>query len=396
MHNEMENKTDETMNRRQSVNIITLFLVLIFGFAAASLIAPKRTFSETENRTLQTMPAPKADEVFSGKFGEKYEQYLSDQFPGRDGWIAVKTGVERAALRQDSKGVYFAADDYLIETHEGVFDTEQARAGIADLSAFLGQLPETCDSGHLTAMVVPNAVDILKDKLPPFAAPYDEEVYLEKIKDSLPDGVWYDAGDVLRRMAGEGEQVYYRTDHHWTTGAAFEVFADWAKGRGLGTFTAEDYNITAVSDTFEGTIAAKVAQTSVQDTIEIYEPVSASPLQVTYNGTETKDTVYAPDKLETRDQYAVFFGGNNAIVETRIRHSEPKRRSLLVLKDSYAHCFVPFTFSCFDRVDMVDLRYYNQPLEELMEEKQYTDILILYNAAGFAEDVSLAKLPGGA
>ena len=44
----------------------------------------------------------------------------------------------------------------------------------------------------------------------------------------------------------------------------------------------------------------------------------------------------------------------------------------------------------------MDLRYFNRPLKELMEEKDYTDILVLYNAAGFAEDVSLAKLTGGA
>ena len=385
------------MNRKQSVNIITLFLVLVAGFTAASILAPKRTFSETENRTLQTLPVPDVESVLSGKFGERYEAYLADQFPGRDGWIALKTGAERAALRQDAKGVYFADDDYLIETHEGVFDVPQAQASATHLSAFCRALTSQEDAPNLSVMVVPNAVDILADKLPPFAAPFDEEKYLKTIQGLLPEGVWFDAGSVLRREAEAGRQIYYRTDHHWTTGAAFAVFREWARSRGLGEFAEADYNITQVSDTFTGTIAAKVAQTSVHDAIEIYEAKDASPIRVKVNETgEETDTIYVPDKLETRDQYAVYFGGNNAIVETRVLHREPKERRLLILKDSYAHCFAPFTFSCFDQVDLVDLRYFNRPLKELMEEKDYTDILVLYNAAGFAEDVSLAKLTGGA
>ena len=67
-------------------------------------------------------------------------------------------------------------------------------------------------------------------------------------------------------------------------------------------------------------------------------------------------------------------------------------RKLLVIKDSYAHCFVPFTYAYFDQVDMLDLRYFNQSLSQFMEEGNYTDILFLYNASGFAEDASLAKL----
>ena len=67
-------------------------------------------------------------------------------------------------------------------------------------------------------------------------------------------------------------------------------------------------------------------------------------------------------------------------------------RRLLVIKDSYAHCFLPFTFHDFGEVDFVDLRYFNESLKELLESKEYTDILFLYNASGFAEDPSVAKL----
>jgi hypothetical protein len=46
----------------------------------------------------------------------------------------------------------------------------------------------------------------------------------------------------------------------------------------------------------------------------------------------------------------------------------------------------------FDRIDMVDLRYYGGDINELILQSDPTDILFLYNAAGFAEDAGIARL----
>ena len=67
-------------------------------------------------------------------------------------------------------------------------------------------------------------------------------------------------------------------------------------------------------------------------------------------------------------------------------------RKLLIIKDSYAHCFAPFTYADFDEVDLLDLRYYNASLSDLIASGGYTDILFLQNASGFAEETSFAKL----
>ena len=111
----------------------------------------------------------------------------------------MKTTAERLTFRQEANDIYFAADDYLIEKHTGAFETEQAQTNITYLAAFMEKMSETYDSAHLTAMVVPNAVDILRDKLPPFASPYDEETYLDQIKAALPQGVWFDTSGVLEQ-----------------------------------------------------------------------------------------------------------------------------------------------------------------------------------------------------
>lgn len=377
------------MNRKQSWNLVTLFLLLIFGFTAASLLKPDTEFSENENRSLAQKPALHWDSLLDGTFSQEYETYLTDQFLLRDEWIGLKTQAERLTFRQEINDIYFAADDYLIEKHTGVFETDQAEANRTFLASFFEKLSASYDSSHLTAMVVPNAVDILRDKLPPFASPYDEETYLDQVESTLPEGVWFDASGVLRQH--KEEEIYYRTDHHWKTLGAFYTFRQWAQEKGLGTVSQADYTVETVTDSFEGTIASKVGTKVEPDTIEVYRPREETPYLLTYNQSDdVRSSVYQEQFLDTKDKYAVYYGGNYGLVEASMQ-SETGRR-LLVIKDSYAHCFVPFTMNFFDEVDMLDLRYFNQSLQEYIEEGDYTDILFLYNASGFAEDTSLAKL----
>ncbi len=378
----------------QSVYLNTIFLLLIFGFAAANIIRPQRERSEAENRTLAQRPALTWDTLISGRFAKDYESYLADQFILRDDWITLRTGIERAALKQEISDVYFARDDYLIEKHSGTFTQETAEQNIARTGAFFRNLSETYSPEHLTCMVVPNAVDILSEKLPAFADPYDEEEYLEKIRQALPEGVWFDASQVLRDSHEENEdrQLYYRTDHHWTTGAAFDACRAWAAEKGLGSMDEDQYDVSTVTDSFEGTIASKLGISGRDDSIERWDPKESFDYYLVYGQSDDiRNTMYQESFLDTKDKYAYFYGGNYGLIETKMPDSQTGRR-LLIIKDSYAHCFAPFTCGLFDEVDMVDPRYYNASIQDLIASKSYTDILLLFNAAGFAEETALARL----
>ena len=378
------------MNYRQSVNIAAVFLLLIFGFAIATVLKPSNERSETENRLLEQKPDLTWNALISGKFSEDYEAYLSDQFVVRDGWISLKTAFERAALRQEAEDVYFARDNYLIEKHTGVFTAETAERNIQTLSAFFTNLSKSMDPGHLTAMVVPNAVDILRDKLPPFADPYDEEIYLQKTAGALPEGVWFDSSSVLRQHSGE--ELYYRTDHHWKTLSAYYTFEAWAGEKGLAGDSAFSFRPVTVTDSFEGTIASRLGIVGRADSIERFDPEIPFDYYLIYNQSDDiRNTVYQDSFLERKDKYAYFYGGNFGLIQAKMPEHETGRK-LLVIKDSYAHCFVPFTYALFDQVDMLDTRYYNASISALIGQENYTDILFLFNAAGFAEETSLARL----
>ena len=83
----------------------------------------------------------------------------------------------------------------------------------------------------------------------------------------------------------------------------------------------------------------------------------------------------------------MFFGGNHPIIE--INTSLDSTRSLLVIKDSYANCFLPFLVPEYRSVTVVDPRYYYDDIDVLMESRGFTDVLFLYNVNTFAEDTNL-------
>ncbi|MCD7819587.1 MAG: hypothetical protein LUH07_11140 [Lachnospiraceae bacterium] len=377
------------MNKIQSWNVITLFCILIFGFSIATLISPDTEYSETENRTLAQMPEFSLESLLDGSFETDYEDYLTDQFVLRDEWISLKTSAERAMLRTESNDIYFADDDYLIEAHTDTFTAERALENIQLLAQFSEKYAELFGEDHMTIMIVSNAVDILRDKLPAFASPYDEGDYLDEIEGCLPEGLWFDVRSILQDHSEE--EIYYRTDHHWTTLAAFYVYQAWAEAQGYTLPAADMYEIETVTEEFEGTIQSKLGIHTVTDSIELYLDPEDPLYTVEKDGSgEISYSLYDYSALDTKSKYDIFLGGNNAL--TQITTSAETGRKILVIKDSYAHCFVPFLLTEFDEIDVLDIRYYNQELSALIEEGEYTDLLFLYNASGFAEDTSLAKL----
>ena len=380
---------DSEKKRWQAHVTAAVFSMLIFGFTVATMPTPDLEFSETENRVLAEMPRMEIREILNGDFEADYEEYLTDQFVFRNKWISLKTSVERLLGKKESKDIYFAEDGYLIEKHTGVFMTQIAERNITALVDFVRRYDEQFGERHISVLIVPNAVNILQDKLPPFAESGGGNDYLEQIAEGLPDGVWFDSTSVLREHTDE--EIYYRTDHHWKTLAAFYVYQAWAKKQGYDKRELADYEIQTATNCFEGTVQSKLGIGTKGDTIELFLPINEPAYTVYRNSIdETDNSLYDYTALETKDKYAVYFGGNEPFLQ--IRTEKENGRKILVIKDSYANCFIPFMLGEFQEIDVLDLRYTNQGLSEMIAEGGYTDILILYNASGFAEDISVSKL----
>lgn len=377
------------MKRSQSIITSLVFLLIIGIFTAASLLKPDRNFSKSERRYLAKKPEFSAEALFSGKYTEDYETYITDQFVLRDQFISLKTAVERLVGKKDINGVYLSKDGYLIEAHPSTdIDVEKSAKNAERLIRFVNEVEASGTIENVSVMIVPTAVITYKDKLPAFATTWDQNGYIDGIEAEL-GGHFVDVRQTL--LDHKEEYIYYRTDHHWTTHGAYYAYACWMEQLGEEPLPVEQFQVRTVEDHFLGTIYSKLNFAPAADTIEVYEAPAEYSYEVVYNReAAVEHTLYDEAALETDDQYTYFLRGNNPLVE--ISSNVKNGKTLLVIKDSYAHCFVPFAANHYEKIVMIDLRYLKKPVSSIIEEYGITDMLILYNTIHFAQDGNLSLL----
>ncbi len=362
-----------------------LVLALVALLDVAFLIHRDRAFSPLENRNLQQRPPLTAPGLLSGRFESRFDSYISDQFPFRDGWVALKSTLDRLAGRTESNNVFLGKDGYLIQGFKAPDEAEYRRT-MAALTNFLNRhddLPQY-------VMIVPTAATVLADRLPALADAGGEGGCLDRLEADLSEtsATFIDLRPAFAQAKAD-TQLYYRTDHHWTSDGARLAYLELAKVASLPGST-DGFERRLLSGDFQGTLSAVSGfRMDQSEDLWAYIPGDAAPKTVVTWVSENRRSasLFREECLDTRDQYAVFLGGN--FPEVRIETTEANGRTLLVLKDSYANCLIPLLTMGYQKLVVVDPRYFTGDLEVLMEAEGVNEILILYNAQTLAEDTAL-------
>ena len=375
------------------------FFVLISG---VSLIIKDREFSPNENRYLAEGPELSWDNIMSGKFQDGLEDYLRDQVCFRDGWITVKTGIQKACGDTDIGGAYVGKDGYDFEkiTPEDV-DEKQVDRNIKAVEDFFMTASETIDKQKLSFLLVPTSGLVMQEKLPKNARLFDQAKYIDQVQKAMKDYNFVDVRDTL--MDHNDEYIYYKTDHHWTSAGACLAYDAWSERTGGEAETEDGLVKNVVSDKFRGSLYSKILDAdSAYDEIWTYglqkdEAFGSKDCTVTIDEKQQLDSIYDDEKLQEKDKYAYFLGGNygQVHIQNQKAASKAKGKNILIIKDSFANSFVPFVTQDYENIYMVDLRYYNGDMKAYLQEHEITDVLVLYNVSNFISDRNIHKLTGG-
>ena len=366
------------MKRNMLAPLIAICVILLGLSVGSFFFTPDRAFSENENRYLQTTPELTADNVLSGKFMTETENYTSDQILLRDFWTGTRSALQRLEGRQDISGTYLGADGrYFAKVTDDTFDWDNYQKNLTAVEAFFA-----ANSGKAcTVLMVPSPAGVLGAELPANAPYYDEDRAFSMLEERLGETF----ADTRTALAGAADP-YYHTDHHWTTAGAQAAYGVWAAATG---HTARSYTLTQAADSFRGTLYSKVLlPDSAYDAVDYCPDITI--VSADCDGTE-RDSLYDLTALQKKDKYDLFLGGNYA--KAVIRTGTENGKHLLVIKDSFANCFVPFLTGDYETITMVDLRYCREKLQPLADEAD--DILVLYEITNFAADGNLFKLKLG-
>ena len=145
--------------------------------------------------------------------------------------------------------------------------------------------------------------------------------------------------------------------------------------------------MVTVSDTFLGTLHSKINLPMKEDVIRYFPETELRSVEVCYDYQKTTDSLYEESYLDTKNQYGFFLDDNHGFVEITTEYKG--RGTLFVIKDSYANSMIPLLTTRYEKIYVIDLRYFNGRLFNFMEScqpEEGMDVLVLYNCIHFLED----------
>ena len=370
--------------KKKILNFLTMlvFLLMIFSIPVLFYLQPKQSFSEMEKRYLAPPPSFSLRGVVSGSFMKELSDYISDHFPCRTALVGVNAYYDLLSGRQGTKDYFLAMDGRLfkqpVKPDTAVIDRNLALVnGFCDaLSA--GDIP-------VSVMLVPSSGSVLLG---------DRRYHDAEIADYVYRNVRAQAVDLSANFQAcpAPEELYYRTDHHWTSAGAYEAARLYAWLHGRTMPPRDSYGIERCDGFYGSAYSASALWLTQPDALELWH--ADIRVRVTDENGRTNDSVFYPDRLQEADKYTVFLDGNHSLVtiENLSGGETGRGGNLLVIRDSFSNSLGCFLGDCYDRVVLADLRYYKLPLTDLIAEQNIDEVLIEYSVENFMTDPNLACL----
>lgn len=383
--------------------MIALFSVVVLAIPVTTAVLPKQERSEVENRTLEKFPdivnhtkmdkAENIGDVMNAikwdyitvrdkdSWMDDFENYFSDHLAGREDWVRTRNEIEMLVGKKEINGVY-TLDNQLVQAFR-TYDKELVSSALSKVEKFAERHPEM----QVSLMLAPTSQEIFSSEIPTYAGYLSEKSFIDECYKQMSKVTTIDC---LSFISGyKNDYVFYRTDHHWTSLGAYYAYCAAAKTLGYSSYGLDSFNIETASSSFRGTLYSKTLNNSITpDSIDYYMLASGEPkIKMTVNNGASEtvyDSLYVRSYLDVKDKYSSFTGSNAPIVN--IETDVDNGKSLLLIKDSYAHSLVPFLSKHYSRITMVDLRYISTDLNNLIDLESYQQVLFMYNVLTFSED----------
>jgi hypothetical protein len=362
---------------------VVLFAAIVAAVPVYWLFFPKKTFSEAERRYLAEAPKLSAQKLSDWSFDDKTEGWLADQMPLRNALVGVNAYATLLSGRQVSAEVYMDRDGYLVEAPVGFNEAEIDKRlnRIAKLGQAAGREPRL--------LIVPSTGWIRQDRLPKtLAALYRDGDVLRRIEET--QGV--SLVPIADRFQREGQNWYYRTDHHWTADGAFAAYEAYMRAAGHEPLPRDAFYHHTVRGYVGSTRSRSALWLTPADTITIDEPIGCDLTVSFSDGEQTYTSLFFYEHLNEYDWYPLFLDGNHPVTVIENNGAAPDAPVLLMVKDSFGNTLAPLLAPSYKTIVMVDPRYYKQSVAELAAAYGASELLFCYSIERIATDLNLKLL----
>ena len=412
--------------------LVAFVLLMMTSFVAVFCFLPRSTYSELERRDLLRFPEFSWPSLRDGSFTESVSNWFSDSEPFRD--VLMRGSMELKSLMafKTKEAVTFHAAQDESETASEV-ETEVDELGnqrvIQEFQNNVDANAKMQNAGVIVVGNAPNAralmafknknkgerrfAEVVNNYQKTFGPeiqvycmiiPTAVEYYCPANAESCTDPEFpvltelYSLIDSavqvvdLYMVLGEhvNEDIYLRTDHHWSPLGAYYAARQFALVAGVKVPGLNDFVADTIKD-YVGSMYGFSKDVNVKKSPEdfvYYKPINISYL-TTYRRYELDEEYQIigeepPHKGEffvktsgTGSAYCTFMASDARITQVTTDADCPRR--LLVMKDSFGNAIPGYLFGSFEEIHVIDFRYFTYNIKDYVAEHGITDILMANN-----------------
>lgn len=433
---------------------IAVCVAILFVLGILAWALPQPTYSEQERRDLEQMPEFTVESFFAGEYTAKIELSYADTFAFRDQFVKAKALIENARGIHSEGTLYgnvpnknndedleskpSSDTETTPDNNSSVPETPTTSESSQSQSESSSTSSEEPDDGVEGEMVdglfvykgmgfelfggskkasayyasvinkyreaLPDSVNVYNMVVPKhaeFALPKKYKNLANSEKDAIDDiysqlesGITaVDAYSVLKEHSGE--YIYFNTDHHWTGLGAYYAYTAFTEAAGLTHYDYSDYTKHTIEG-FLGTLYSSSNDPAMEknpDYVEWCEfPVENQTWQYKKGDLENYySTTVMASYAKGAYSYGVYLGGDYplTIVKTSGVNSG---RKCVIIKESYGNALSTYIASAFDETYIVDERYYDGNIVDLINERGITDVLIINNVSASNTNYHIANI----
>ena len=424
------------MKRFSTYIYITLVTLAVASFCVVFNFFPRSEKSELEGRELKSFPKFSWEELWSGKFMSEISSWYSDSEPYRDNFMTLSMEVNKAKklnIASEDDVTFIAGNDSedeesattealvpeaIVEQVDSVKMTVEDKAKITNsgivlvgsepnvraLMAYRGK-PSCCNSyanmankySHtlgegiqMYCLIIPTAVEFYC----PEKAKSKMKSQLETINEAYSKldstVVAVDAYSQLR--AHRHEDIYLRTDHHWSPRGAYYAAKALAEAAGVPFKDLSNYDEHHIEGYVDSMYrySKDISVKRSPETFIYYKPRDIEYTTTYINYSIDKDYNVTGESRAVAGEffytfksagsaYCTFMGGDTKI--TQIRTATNNGRRLIITKDSFGNAIPGYLFYSFEEIHVIDTRYFTKNIVKYAKENKITDFVMANNVA---------------
>lgn len=419
----------EVSRNRKTIQVINtlLFVGLLTAGGIASVTKRNTDISEMENRKLTPLPAYSDSALWSGEYFKQMEMYYADNFPFREKWISVSSSFRSSIGFQSSEiKMYDQVNNAEANEIKDTTKNVQESGPLPDDGA-LGEIKkrvfvfkkrafEMFGGGEGMGKSYANVINSYNRLLSPGIQVYNliipvaleyeitqkyanlqkpNRPAIENIYNTLDSNikkVW--AIDEIRKH--RTEYIYFNTDHHWTSLGAYYAYRAFCREAGL-TPVLLDTVASKVKQSFLGSLYRLTRDPSLKENPDSVRYYLFRDSVNFYVGSSNSLNYWAKSKMygegaSGANSYSVFLQGDLPIVKMETQHKNG--RKIAVVKESYGNAFAPFLVNNYEKVIVVDQRYYTGDFTGMLKAEGINELLFINNIFAAHTPFHIEKIKG--